>query len=132
MNTESLLASRLLAATSPLDIAGAALLLGACLAAIALPEPKCVLLSGASLGAGLYGSYLSFRLRLDAALFLDFSDGRLASWDHFDLARQAIGLADTIEPRTTTERAEGAVKLLKIRIIALAAQAALVLAACGL
>ena len=79
---------------------------------------------------GLPERYLAFRLRLDAGLFTDLAEERMASLDALDHALQSLGLRKTPgEPRTLQDRILGARQLLQRHGIVVTCQSVLFLLA---
>ena len=64
---------------------------------------------------GLPERYLAFRLRLDAGLFADLAQNRIASLDALDQARQRLDVrkAPSDGPRALQDRVAGARQLLQ-------------------
>ena len=105
--------ARLLQAGAPIAHLG----LGASLLAVALlPEAQTAAasLSAAVLLAGVGERVLALRLQLDAGLFADLAQGRIASLPDLDAALQATGLrAAPGVPRALAPRLHGAQRLMR-------------------
>jgi len=119
----ALVTARLLATWGPLESPGWILLI----AALALPWLRQTLLPTVmglvSVLAGAIGLYLGWRIRFDAAIFLDLAEARIADGESFDAALKEMGLPGRPQ-HSEDERCRGAVRLLYQRIFCLMIQVA--------
>lgn len=111
----SLVTARLLAAWAPLETPAWTLLVAALALLWLHPAPLSAGMGTASFLAGVYGLYLGWRIRFDAAAFLDLAEGRIADGDSLDATLKEMGLSSR-STRSEAERCRGALRLLYQRI----------------
>ncbi|MBL0212220.1 MAG: hypothetical protein IPQ13_15110 [Holophagaceae bacterium] len=111
----SLVTARLLAAWAPLEPPAWILLLAALVLLWLHPAPLPTGMGAASLLAGVCGLYLGWRIRFDAAIFLDLAEARITNGESFDAAIKEMGLPGG-PARSEAERCRGALRLLYQRI----------------
>ncbi len=112
----ALVTARLLAAWAPLESPAWILLLASLVLLWLHPAPLPTGMGAASLLAGVCGLYLGWRIRFDAAIFLDLAEARITDGDILRRSYQGNGLCPAGPARSEAERCRGALRLLYQRI----------------
>lgn len=119
----TLVTARLLAAWGSLETPAWILLIATLVLPLPRNTPILITTGLTSLLAGTYGLYLGWRIRFDAAIFLDLAESRIADGEAFDAALTEMGYLN-LPARSEAERCQGALRLLRHRILCVLIQVA--------